>query len=108
MYCYNASVTLLLQQTTPTHPPIGHTHHHTHLCLILEILPGLASGEVPDLHKAVSTACDKVLAIWGERGALRIRLAAKLDGLGENCGVLFILKVLYGGSTSAPRETKQS
>jgi len=72
-----------------------------HLCLVLEILPDLASGKVPHLHKAVCTACHQVLAVRGERSTLRVRLGAELDGLGQEGGVLLILNVLNGSSTSA-------
>ena len=68
--------------------------HTPYLRLILQILPNLPRGEVPDFHKPIGTASHQVLAVGRESGTFWVRLAPKFDGLGEEGGVLFFLHIL--------------
>ena len=80
-------------------------HSSPHLCLILEILSDLSSGEIPHLDEPISAARDQVLTIGGERCTLRIRLASKLDRLVQKSRVLLLLQIPHC-STTSEREKK--
>ena len=68
------------------HTPHDHTPH-THLGLIFQIFPDLASSEVPNFNKTISTTSNQVLTIRREGCTLRVRFCAKLDCLIEKCRI---------------------
>ena len=75
--------------------PIG-----AHLRLVFQVFPDFPGREVPHLDKPVGRTGYQVLAVGGKLGALRVRLAGKLDCLVQHGRVFLVLQVSHRSPSS--------